>query len=65
MWRSYSCHFCSGLKNVEIGNEHTDELIEIIPCPCCNGEGYLKVGVHPYEESQFFWKRMGGNGGLL
>ncbi len=66
LWRSYPCQCCSGQKNIEIGNEYTNEYIEMEVCPICLGKGYLNVPHHDYtEDDQIFWKRMMGDGGLV
>lgn len=66
-WRTYSCHFCSGRKHIEIGRniDNQQEYIEI--CPSCNGKGYLHVVHRPYDSvgQDQYWKRMMGDGGLI
>jgi len=65
-WRTYSCHVCSGYKNLEIGTEINDVQIDIVLCPACDGKGYLHVIDNPYTSiKENFWKRMGNDGGLV
>jgi DnaJ-class molecular chaperone len=65
-WRTYTCYFCSGYKQIEVGTEINEKFVQVEPCPACEGKGFMHVTHNPYlPNSENFIRRMMGDGGLI